>query len=213
MNDVFVSYAREDGDIAEELTAILTDTRVTFFRDVKDIDWGDQILESLHDALSECVALLVVVSPSSLASPWVPYEIGHASALRRMVLPYVADAPENIPQYIRNLSCVTGLDVVRAYFTDRFPAVADRIRSRMVLADPSEPARTVPWITEAEIEVLKRLEKGSCDVPFMAKEVGFTRARVSYCFHALRDKGFAIWESQEWQITNNGTEYLIHNGL
>ena len=54
------------------------------FLDKKSIEPGQAITEEVTKALVECVAMIVVVSPASLQSQWVPYEIGHAMGANAM---------------------------------------------------------------------------------------------------------------------------------
>ena len=122
MAGIFISYAHEDSHTADEIVQVLRTSGIEHFRDVKDISWGDAITSRVRSALLNCEAILVVVSPASLESHWVPYEIGHASALGKPVLPFLTDPLCSPPQFIRDLNCATSIEQVSKYFADKsFP--------------------------------------------------------------------------------------------
>ena len=126
MSSVFISYSREDSITAQELAEVLSQAGINHFRDVKDIDWGARFSSRVREGLAECIAVLVIVSPQSLKSQWVPYEIGQATALGKIVLPYLSDPSMEIPQYLRDLNCKTAVPEVREYFQNTFPKQARR---------------------------------------------------------------------------------------
>lgn len=133
---VFLSYSRIDGALADSVAKVLEELDIEYFRDVKDIDWGDSFTLEIRDALERAAAVLVVVSPASLKSQWVPYELGFAAALRKKVLPYLAHESVELPPYLRDVQYVTTTEQVREYFSQsnyRNPTPA--------AAQPSVPAR------------------------------------------------------------------------
>ncbi len=128
MGKVFVSYSHDDQAEAAKVTEVLTELGVDHFLDSKRIRWGDKITSSVDRALDECLAILVILSPASLESPWVPYEVGHASALGKIVLPYLTDASLEVPLYMRDLSFANSLDDIRTYFTATLPMTGPEAR-------------------------------------------------------------------------------------
>jgi hypothetical protein len=87
-----------------------------------DIEWGDSISSEVRLALEEAAALLVIISPGSLKSHWVPYEIGYGSAQGKKILPYLTHPSLDVPGYIGDLKHLTNIDQVRAYFSGDFQA-------------------------------------------------------------------------------------------
>src|SRR5882724_8937385 len=118
MRSVFISYSRVDATTANEITAVLTDLGVQYFRDIKNINWGDAINSRVRDELRKCIAVLVIISPASLKSQWVPYEIGHASALGKKILPFLTHPSIEAPLYIRDLNFITSIEQVKDYFSN-----------------------------------------------------------------------------------------------
>jgi hypothetical protein len=60
--------------ICEKIEAV----GATTFRDDRDIDGGDDIPDSIRLAIGECRELLVLLTPVSVARPWVLMEVGAA---------------------------------------------------------------------------------------------------------------------------------------
>ena len=138
MSSIFISYSRMDAKVADEIATILSTFGIEYFRDVKDIEWGDAINSRVRDALQSCVAVLVIISPGSLKSQWVPYEIGHASALKKKILPFLTHPSIEIPLYMRDLNFVTTYDQVRDYFS-RLPPEPETPQA----ADPDQPIAAI----------------------------------------------------------------------
>ena len=65
---VFISYATEDRDIATNIGQILDDLAIDYFLDVKDINWGDNVLTTIHGGIRKSSHLVLVVSPASAKS-------------------------------------------------------------------------------------------------------------------------------------------------
>lgn len=155
MTTVFISYSHVDSKEADELASLLDELDIEYFRDVKDINWGDSISSKVRDALDSCVAILVIVSPASLKSHWVPYEIGHASALRKIILPFLTHPSLEIPHYIRDLNYATTVEKVKDYFTNTFAQEAKRV----VRPTESAPMRATVTLDEMQIDYLLEISK------------------------------------------------------
>ena len=113
MSKIFVSYSHEDTNTADEIVAILDEFGVEYFRDTKDIEWGGSISSEVKLGIEEALAVLVIVSPASLKSHWVPYEIGYGTALGKKILPHLVHPSLDVPHYIKDLSYTTRLEQIR----------------------------------------------------------------------------------------------------
>jgi len=71
--DVFISYSHSDSHFARQLVRRLRDAGVDCFLDEERIQWGDKITDTVREALGACIAVVVVISPGSLKSQWVPF--------------------------------------------------------------------------------------------------------------------------------------------
>jgi hypothetical protein len=115
MKTVFLSYSHDDSEVADEICGILKGLEVSYFIDNKSIDLGASITSEVRDAITSCRLLIVVMSPASLKSHWIPYEIGHASALGKKVIPFLTHRALELPHYLNDLGNTTDLGQIRAY--------------------------------------------------------------------------------------------------
>ena len=155
MSTVFISYSHVDAQTADELASLLDELNIDYFRDVKDINWGDSIPSKVRDALDACIAILVIVSPASLKSHWVPYEIGHASALRKIILPFLTHPSLDVPHYIGDLNYAKTIEQVEDYFNNTFPKEAEAIVQPTELA----PTRHEVTLNDLQIDYLLEISK------------------------------------------------------
>lgn len=139
MATVFISYSHVDFEDAEAIAQVLSEQQVDFFRDVKDIEWGDAISSEVRAALEEAAAVLVILSPASLKSYWVHYEIGYASALRKRVLPYLTHPSLDTPGYIRDLKYFTTIEQIHECFAGDFRVGFQGLDATIV---PSQTSQT-----------------------------------------------------------------------
>src|SRR5688572_28476853 len=75
---VFVSHATADKWLASTVCERIEALGVATFRDDRDIDGGDDIPDSLREAIAGCDELLVLLTPFSVNRPWVLIEVGAA---------------------------------------------------------------------------------------------------------------------------------------
>ena len=68
---VFISYSRDDYELAAQIGHALHEAGVAYYLDQKKIDWGTRVTKEVQKALSNCAALVVILSPASLKSKWV----------------------------------------------------------------------------------------------------------------------------------------------
>lgn len=85
---VFISYSHIDSKLAIDLEERIEALGIPTFRDEKDISIGASVTRRVHEGLDDCLCLVVIVSPASHKSAWIPYEVGHATALHRDIVPW-----------------------------------------------------------------------------------------------------------------------------
>lgn len=84
--DVFVSYAREDGQYVEKLISYLKDCHLSVWADNR-IDYGEQWWRTIVANLRSCLAMVVVMTPEAEESKWVDREILLADELNKPIYP------------------------------------------------------------------------------------------------------------------------------
>jgi hypothetical protein len=115
---VFVSYSSIDEQVAQSICGILTELGIEFFFDRKDIHWGQEVVPGISGGLRSCTHLIVVVSPASLKSSWVSFEIGQATAFGKTILPFLLHPLLDVPDFIRQYHYKTRLDEIRDFFSN-----------------------------------------------------------------------------------------------
>src|SRR5262245_59783120 len=100
---VFISYSHNDKDTAAALARELEGLEVPYFLDTKDNAWGESITDGLHKAMQAASAIVVIVSPASVKSHWLSFELGYAIAMNKPILPFVTHRSIELPDYLRGL--------------------------------------------------------------------------------------------------------------
>ena len=84
---LFISYARKDVEFAHRLNADLQRHGVTTWIDELGIRGGEDWPNRIATAIEGCKAMLVILSPDSMASEWVRRELAFADTKGKRVLP------------------------------------------------------------------------------------------------------------------------------
>jgi hypothetical protein len=107
---IFVSYAHEDRDHADRVVAICERMGVEYFLDRKHMSWGDSITRMVGRNIKTATHIVVVLSPASVKSSWVPFEIGYAYGNSKILLPLLTHPSLDLPGYLRDSLYKTTLD-------------------------------------------------------------------------------------------------------
>ena len=116
MKNLFLSYSRKDREEADWIADVLTKLKIEFFRDEKDIHWQHDTNSEINNGLNQCAAILVVLSPASIKSQWLAFEIGYATGRLKKVLPFVTDPNIEIPDFASQLNYITKANEIKEYF-------------------------------------------------------------------------------------------------
>lgn len=113
---VFISYSKVDRSIALEISKLLAEMGIPYFFDEKDIGWGKDVTKTIGAALTASTHVIVILSPTSVGSSWVSFEVGQAEALGKTILPYVTDSTVKIPGFLERWHYKTRIDEVSDFF-------------------------------------------------------------------------------------------------
>ncbi|HEX3053054.1 MAG TPA: toll/interleukin-1 receptor domain-containing protein [Aggregatilineaceae bacterium] len=109
MARIFISYSRQNKEFAHQLAADLDQLGGDVWFDVDDIhpteDWADTI----HQALKECQLMIIVISPTSMASKNVAQEWKFFLSLGKPILPVLLE-PAEVHFQLANLQYVDFLN-------------------------------------------------------------------------------------------------------
>ena len=97
---VFISHASTDAKLAKRVADVLKEAGFEVWDDTQILpgeNWG----EKLAEALQESKAMVVLLTPDSLRSQNVSYEVGYALGkgdYKGRVIPVIAAPPEQVPK-------------------------------------------------------------------------------------------------------------------
>ncbi len=118
---VFMSYAQIDEELAGAIAAGLDDLSITYVCDRKMPDWADDVPSVERNGLGAAAELLVILSPASVRSLWLPFEVGFASALCKTVLGFVCHPSLELPAFLQNAYCAATLEDLQRFFVGETP--------------------------------------------------------------------------------------------
>lgn len=87
MGQIFISYAHVDGDFAEILRMKLTDASYDIWIDRAGLKAGNDWRQGIEDAIKNSSALLLIMSPESITSPYVTFEWAFAYGVGVQIIP------------------------------------------------------------------------------------------------------------------------------
>ena len=137
--DVFISYASEDQDYADELNAALTSRGLNVWYDQMEIQIGDSIRRSIDNGLRDSNFGVVILSSRFLSKDWTQYELDGLMNKQmsgdRVILPIwhrlTADDIRRFPHSLADIvslnSSTTALDQIADQIVERVGVVARRV--------------------------------------------------------------------------------------
>ncbi len=87
MADIFISYSSKDREKAEQLTELLASAGLSVWIDQSGIDVATSWSKEIVQAIDNCKALLVLLSPHSVLSVNVAKEVSLAAEQKKKILP------------------------------------------------------------------------------------------------------------------------------
>jgi len=205
----FLSHASEDkSGFVEPLARELAEMGVAPWLDIWEIMPGDSLVKKLFDeGLDTVDAVIVVVSVSSAAKPWVREELDAAVVRRitsrtRLIPVRLDDAP--VPSPIQHLTWISadrtpgGIRSAAEQITD---ALYARDKRPAVAPPPGYTAAApIPGLTQADSALLAVLIEEALAAEFLAvtwpvvrakaEERGMTAAAIEEAFAALTQKRY-----------------------
>lgn len=98
---VFVSYSRKDSDRIQQAVALLEAGGARVFRDIDDIEFGDDWEEVITRKLQECERVMIFWSANAKASEWVGREYSIALTQQKRMVPVLLDSTPLPPELSR----------------------------------------------------------------------------------------------------------------
>ena len=98
---IFISYSHSDQNYVDEFIKILSKSNLSVWTDESLMVGSDWAIET-ENALQQSNAIVVLLSPDSLKSEWVNYEIGYAISAAKKIIPILirdVDIPGLLKSY------------------------------------------------------------------------------------------------------------------
>lgn len=174
---VFMSYARRDRDFVDRLSADLQSAGIRTWRDIDQIQPGEQWQHAIEDALKEAVALLYVSSQNTEGSRWMEAELLSFFRSGRTVIPVIIDdeGERALPAELRQFQWV---DFRESY---------DKALRSLLAVFPS----TVK--SESAIQAPKQKSKGYVFVSYAEEDADFVESLRAF----LKDHEYGYWDYAE----------------
>jgi WD40 repeat protein len=90
MTRAFISYSRRNTNFAERLARDLSDAGVEVWIDFRQIHAGEKWKDEIRSGIERSEVFVLVLSPDSVGSEWVQFEIEYARKLNKQMLPVMA---------------------------------------------------------------------------------------------------------------------------
>jgi hypothetical protein len=206
----FISYSHEDKAIAIRIANALREQAVDAWIDEWEIDVGDSLVQKIFEVgLKDCKLFVILLSPSSIASPWVRHELSSAivqqlSGVTRVV-PLVVQ-PCEIPVALRPLLRLDLAVEGEAEVVSRLVDVAyGRSKKPPLGKQPSGLAVSVPGLTNHAARIAVELSKSmdqpdgrplAFSGPALTEALGLNAMQISDGVEELEAQGLV--RSQKW---------------
>lgn len=112
---VFISHQKKDSDVARKIADYLEDAGIDTYFDQYDssIDRSDpeSVVNAIRAGIENSTHMIVVFSPNTFDSMWVPWEIGYAyrSPVTLGVLRLKGVAKEKLPEYLKVVKLISDI--------------------------------------------------------------------------------------------------------
>lgn len=115
---IFISYSHVDAKVAQSIYQLAAKRGFSPRLDEKDISGGEIIDEKVATILASCQVVVVVISPSSIRSPWVFYEIGRADESGKVIVPFLTHQglSSDLPIFLQKRKYVSSLKELNKFF-------------------------------------------------------------------------------------------------
>lgn len=120
---VFISHSSKESWIARQMAKEVKARGAVPWVDVNDIQGGDDFQERIIEAIRNCTEAIVLVSPSSVSSQWVSFEIGAVAVQGKRATPVLNNVA---PEEMATLRRVNAIDLND--FDDYLKQLKERIR-------------------------------------------------------------------------------------
>lgn len=121
---VFISHQKEDKPSAKEIANFLISMGIEVYFDQFDKELQDAlnrndakgVVHAIKNGVKQSTHMLVLISPNTLSSKWVPYEIGYGEdkiPLKGLTLKGIGNS--QIPEYLKTIPLIRNINDIDNY--------------------------------------------------------------------------------------------------
>lgn len=92
MSRAFISYSRRNTNFAERLARDLTDAGIEVWIDFRQIHAGERWKDEIRRGIERSDVVIAVLSPESVVSEWVQFEVLYGREQEKIILPVMASS-------------------------------------------------------------------------------------------------------------------------
>jgi len=116
---IFISYQRSDEDYSSEVADYIMSKQLDVYFDLEDNDLKQLnqtanpavVTNAIKKGLNQSDYMIVIVSPATITSPWVPFEVGYAydkKGDKMKILRHKGILKSTMPAYLRVKELLNG---------------------------------------------------------------------------------------------------------
>jgi hypothetical protein len=111
---IFISSSSKDLDLAKDLAKRLEETGVNVSSAERGVRPSEVFSNQITKQLSSVDEVVVILTENSVNSPWLMFELGAASSLKKRVTPLIVGVETSkLPSLIRNMSYIKYPDLAK----------------------------------------------------------------------------------------------------
>ena len=99
-----INYELRDEDVVRGITSFCDKLGLEYSLEERN-DW---LMHGLHPASEDSTPMLLVISPHTTTSWWLPFQLGRAADRGMGILPYVTESASRLPSYLETGRLVCG---------------------------------------------------------------------------------------------------------
>lgn len=103
---VFISHSSYDSWIAKVISEHIRALGAQTWLDEKDLEGGDIIVQKIIQGIDACTEALVLISPKSIKSQWVPFEIGAVRGQHKRVTPILNNVDPTAMEPMKDVKAI-----------------------------------------------------------------------------------------------------------
>jgi hypothetical protein len=155
---IFISHSHDEAWVAELIAAELRNIGVEPYTYERN-ETGTPITAEVRGKLSECDEFLILLTPTSIRSHWVLYELSVAHYLGKQIRPFHMYLDEqNIPPMVRDL-VRRPMGEIRRYYDEVRGRVAAAFGDGIAYTIAPAGATPIPSVAEDPSQVRDRVQK------------------------------------------------------